>query len=342
MFFDFNITGFDENIEEMIKLGKVAENLGFDCIWISEIKHDPFLRLMLIAEHTKNIKIGTSIALAFTRSPMTLAYTSWDLQSFSRGRLILGLGSQIKAHIERRFSIEWKPPAPRMREYILALKAIWDCWQYNKPLNFKGEYYKLDLMTPFFNPGPIAFPRIPIFIAGVNPIMCKVAGELCDGLHVHPLHSIEYLRKIVLPNIEKGLKKSGRSRSEIQLSCSVFVATGKNKEDIDKSKEFVRDAVAFYASTPTYRPVFEIHGLIEEAKKLSEYARQGKWNEMRSLISDEILEKFAVVGTMVEASYELKKRYEGILDRISFYPLPTLPSLEDPIWKEVIRILKKP
>jgi probable F420-dependent oxidoreductase len=340
MFFDFNITGYDENVEEMIKLCKIAENLGFDCIWISEIKHDPFLRLMLIAEHTERIKIGTSIALAFTRSPMTLAYTAWDLQNFSRGRLILGLGSQVKAHLERRFSVDWKPPAPRMKEFILALRAIWDCWQYNKPLNYRGEYYKLDLMIPFFNPGPINYSKIPIFIAGVNPIMCRVAGELCDGLHVHPLHSLEYLRKVIIPNVEKGLKKSGRNRSEIQLSCSVFVATGKSKEDLEKSKELVKDAIAFYGSTPTYRAIFELHGLADLAKKLSEYARQAKWKEMRNLISDEILENFAIVGTMIEASHELKKRYEGILDRVSFYPLPTLPNLEDPLWKEVVRVFK--
>lgn len=340
MLLDFNITGYDENIENMIKLSKIAENLGFDCIWISEIKHDPFLRLMLIAEHTKRIKIGTSIALAFTRSPMTLAYTAWDLQNFSRGRLILGLGSQVKAHLERRFSVDWKPPAPRMKEYILALRAIWDCWQSNKPLNYKGEYYKFDLMIPFFNPGPIDYPRIPVFIAGVNSIMCRVAGELCDGLHIHPLNSIEYLHKVIIPNIEKGLKKTGRNRSEIQLSCSVFVATGKNKEEIDKSKELVKDTIAFYGSTPTYRAIFELHGLADVAKKLSEYARNAKWKEMRYLISDEILENFAIVGSLIEASHELKKRYEGILDRVSFYPIPTLPNLEDPIWKEVIRIFK--
>jgi len=340
MLLDFNITGYDENIENMIKLSKIAENLGFDCIWISEIKHDPFLRLMLIAEHTKRIKIGTSIALAFTRSPMTLAYTAWDLQNFSIGRLILGLGSQVKAHLERRFSVDWKPPAPRMKEYILALRAIWDCWQSNKPLNYKGEYYKFDLMIPFFNPGPIDYPRIPVFIAGVNSIMCRVAGELCDGLHIHPLNSIEYLRKVIIPNIEKGLKKTGRNRSEIQLSCSVFVATGKNKEEIDKSKELVKDTIAFYGSTPTYRAIFELHGLADVAKKLSEYARNAKWKEMRYLISDEILENFAIVGSLIEASHELKKRYEGILDRVSFYPIPTLPNLEDPIWKEVIRIFK--
>jgi len=340
MMFDFNITGFDDEINNLIKISKSAENLGFDCIWVGEIKHDPFLRLMMIAEHTKSINIGTSIALAFTRSPMTLAYTAWDLQSFSKGRLILGLGSQVKAHIERRFSVEWKPPAPRMKEVILSLREIWNCWQYNKPLNFKGKYYKFDLMTPFFNPGPIDYPKIPIFIAGVNASMCRIAGELCEGLHVHPFHTLEYLNKIILPNLEKGLKKAGRDRSEIQISSSVFVATGKNSQEMEEATNFIKDSIAFYASTPTYRPVFELHGWSEKAKKLSEYARQGKWTEMRSVIDDEIFEAFAVKGSILEAAYELKKRYEGPLDRISFYPLPTLPSLEDPIWKEVVKIFK--
>ena len=199
---------------------------------------------------------------------------------------------------------------------------------------------RFDLMTPFFNPGPIDYPKIPIFIAGVNANMCKIAGELCDGFHVHPLHTLEYLNKIVLPNLEKGLKKAGRNRPEIQISCNVFAAIGKNSQEIEEAKNFIKDTIAFYASTPTYRPVFELHGWAEQAKKLSEYARQGKWAEMRSVIDDEIFEAFAITGSILEAAYELKKKYKGIADRISFYPIPTLPSLEDPIWKEIIKIFK--
>ena len=229
-------------------LSKKAEEYGFDCLWVNETKHDPFVQLALAVAETKSINVGTSIALAFTRSPTTLAYAAWDLQRLSSGRLILGLGTQVKGHIERRFGMKWEPPVPKMRDVVLAIRSVWRSWQTGEPLDYRGTHFKLDLMTPFFSPGPVESPRIPIYIAGVNGLMCRLSGELADGLHVHPLHTVRYLREVVHPALAKGLEKGKRKKEDVSVAASVFAAVGDTQEEIHSVREAYRGQIAFYAS----------------------------------------------------------------------------------------------
>ncbi|HIC88235.1 MAG TPA: LLM class F420-dependent oxidoreductase [Anaerolineae bacterium] len=308
-----------DQLDDVAATAQAAEATGFDALWTSETAHDPFLPLALAAEHTQRIQLGTAIAVAFARSPMTVAYTAWDLQALSGGRFVLGLGTQVKAHIERRFGMMWAAPAPRLREYIQALRAIWDCWQNSTRLNFRGEFYKLTLMTDFFNPGPIEHPHIPIFIAGVNRYLCQLAGELCDGFHVHPFHSARYLQEFILPNIETGLRRAGRTRSDIQLASSIFVITGQDETEVIATRAAVRRQIAFYASTPSYRPVLETHGWGDVGEQLSRLAARKRWSEMPALITDEMLDVFAVSGSLEEIPARIQNRYDGLLDRISYY-----------------------
>jgi probable F420-dependent oxidoreductase len=316
-------TGFGVNasggLGSAIARAKRAEAAGFDALWSSETQHDPFLPLALAAEHTHRITLGTAIAVAFARSPMSLAQVAWDLQTLSQGRFVLGLGTQVKPHIERRFGMVWDRPLLRLRETILAIRAIWRCWQTDEKLNFRGECFKLTLMSPFFNPGPIAHPHIPIFIAGVNEHLCQLAGELCEGFHVHPFHTPKYLAEFILPNIEAGLHKASRARGDIQLASSVFVIGGDTEEARDKSREAVRQQVAFYASTPSYHPVFEVHGWKPIAEELSALAARGRWGEMPALISDAMLTEFAEEGEWAALPAKLLRRYDSLLDRIMYY-----------------------
>ena len=317
------------NLGQMPTVAQAAEALGFDGVWTSETQHEAFLPLPLVAEHTRRIQFGTAIAVAFARSPTILAHIAWDLAAQSGGRFILGLGTQVKAHVERRFGMKWESPAPKLREMILALHAIWDCWQNGTPLNFRGEFYKLTLMTPFFSPGPIQTPHVPIFIAGVNTGLCRLAGELADGFHVHPFHTAKYVRESVLPAIEAGAAKTGRTRRDVQLSASVFVVTD------DAEREMVRTQVSFYASTPSYRPVLELHGWGEAGERLSHLASRKQWQDMPREISDEMLAEFAVVGTPSELPAKLHTKYAGLVDRVTLY-LPFVPGENDERWKALV------
>ncbi len=316
-------TGFGVNgssdLPRIIERAKQAEAAGFGALWSSETQHDPFLPLALAATHTQRIQLGTAIAVAFARSPTVLAYTAWDLQKLSNGRFILGLGTQVKAHIERRFGMTWDRPAPRLREYILAIRTLWQCWQTGEKLNFRGEFFKLTLMSPFFDPGPIEHPHIPIYIAGVNEHLCQLAGELCEGFHVHPFHTPKYLAEFVLPNIEIGLKKRGRARSDIQLASSVFVIGGDTEEERRRNREAVRQQIAFYASTPSYHTVFELHGWKATAKALSSLAARGRWEEMPLLVTDAMLAEFAEEGEWAALPEKILRRYDGLLDRVAYY-----------------------
>lgn len=307
------------DIADIVGRARRAEALGYDALWTSETQHDPFLPLALAAEHTSRITLGTAIAVAFARSPMSLASQAWDLQKMSGGRFILGLGTQVKAHIERRFGMVWDHPAPRLREYVLAIRAIWRAWQTGEPLNFRGEFFKLTLMSPFFNPGPIERPGIPIYIAGVNDQLCKVAGEVCDGFHVHPFHTPKYIAEFILPNIEVGLSKGGRSRKDITLASSVFVIVGDTPEERARARALARQQISFYASTPTYHPVFELHGWKPAAEALTALAARGKWTEMPALVTDDMLATFAAEGTWAEMPGLLRQRYGGLLDRLMYY-----------------------
>jgi len=311
-------------------IAKAAEALGFSALWSTETIHDPFLPGALIAEHTQHLNFGTAVAIAFGRSPATLAYTAWDLAQASDGRFILGLGTQVKAHIERRFGMPWpESVVNKLREQIGALHAFWNTWQTGEPLNFRGEYYKLSLMSPFFNPGPIETPHIPIYIAGVNTGLGRLAGEVADGFLVHPFHTPRYLNEVMFPAIEQGLAKSGRSRENVNISVTAFVVT--SPED----SEFVRQQIAFYASTPSYRSVMALHGWDAEAEQLSALAARGKWGEMPGLIDNEMLGTFATVVDASELTAALSERYGGVADRLALY-LPFIPGERDAFWKKFL------
>jgi probable F420-dependent oxidoreductase len=306
-----------------------VEALGYDCLWSAETKHDPYLPLAVAATVTSTIKLGTSIAVAFPRSPMITAHLAWDLQSASDGRFILGLGSQVKGHNERRFSVKYEAPAAKMREIVLALRAIWDSWQHGGRLNFKGQFYKFDLMTPFFNPGPIAHPRIPVYIAGVNEHMCRVAGEVCDGLHVHPFNSPTYLRESVHPWVEAGLRTSGRSRADFTYATSSFVVMGDTEAELFAARQAVKQQIAFYASTRTYAPVLAAHGWQDLTGHLHRKSVEGDWKGMADLITDEMVDTYAVTGTYGDIGRKLRERYAGLLDRTALYQ-PHQPGIDDP------------
>lgn len=308
-----------------------AEAIGFNALWSTETMHDPFLPGAMIAEHTQTLHFGTAVAIAFARSPATLAYTAWDLAQASRGRFILGLGTQVKAHVERRFGMPWPDSVVnKLREQLEAIRAFWNTWQTGAPLNFRGEYYKLTLMSPFFNPGPIDYPSIPIFIAGVNTGLARLAGEAADGFHVHPFHTPRYLREVLIPAIEQGAAKTGRKRQAVKVSVTAFAVTSPH-EDL-----FVRQQIAFYASTPSYRPVMALHGWEEVAGQLSALAARGEWGEMAALISDEILNTFAVVAAPIDLPAALAERYTSLADRLALY-FPFVPGDRDDFWTLLLK-----
>jgi probable F420-dependent oxidoreductase len=312
-----------------------VEALGYDCLWSAETQHDPFLPLAVAATVTSRIKLGTSIAVAFPRSPMVLAHISWDLARASSGRFILGLGSQVKGHNERRFSVKFESPAPKMREVVLSLRAIWDAWQNRTKLNFRGQFFRFDLMTPFFDPGPIEHPEVPVYIAGVNPAMCRVAGEVGDGLHVHPFNSPKYLRELVRPAVAEGMAKSGRTA--FTYVTSSFVVVGDTDAEITAQKAAVKQQIAFYASTRTYEPVLAAHGWQDLVPHLHRKSVEGDWKGMADLITDEMLETYAVIGSYATIAARVKERYAGLLDRTAFYQPYTQPALDDPRLPRVIQ-----
>ena len=324
-----------EYLKGMDKTARAAEDLGFAGLWTSETKHDAFLPLAIAANASHQIELGTSVAIAFSRSPMETAQTSWDLQDLSAGRFVLGLGTQVKAHITRRFSMPWDRPAARLREYILALRAIWESFQTEVPLQFEGEFYRHTLMTPFFNPGPIEHPEIPLYIAGVNTRLAELAGELCEGFHVHPFHSPEYVRRTVIPAIAEGARQANRDLDQVTLATSAFVITGENRESATEQRESVRAQISFYASTPTYRTVLEAHGWEEVGERLGTMAREKKWREMPALITDEMLAAFAIEAAPDEIGPALKERYDGLIDRVALY-LPFVSGEHDEFWRTVV------
>ena len=319
--------------DEAAELARKAEAFGFDCFWCNETKHDPFVQLALAAGNTRRIALGTSIALAFSRSPTTQAYTARDLQRLTRARLILGLGSQVKGHIERRFGMKREPPAPKMKEVILALGSVWKSWQDGGKLDFRGRFVKLDLMTPFFSPGPIESPQIPIYVAAVNPGMCRVAGAVADGIHVHPLHTVRYLKEVVIPSVDQGRKRSGRKRSPFSFAASVFAAPGETEPERKKIRETMRDQVAFYASTRSYRRVMDLHGWGDVCDRLHTLSSKGEWQRMASEVPDEMLEEFVVEGSWKDMGGALRKRYGGLVERVRRY----IPFDGRPEWKSLVQ-----
>jgi probable F420-dependent oxidoreductase len=332
------------DLVSVTETARAAEALGFSALWSAETKHDPFLPLALAAEHTTRMALGTAIAVSFARSPTTLAHTAWDLARLSQGRFILGLGTQVRAHVERRFGMQWPDSVTaKLREQMLAIRALWDCWQHGTKLNFRGEYYKLTLMSPFFEPPPLPASvfgedgggsggGIPIYIAGVNLGLAKLAGELCGGYHIHPLNSPRYLRECLLPAIEEGLATSARSRHAFTICASAFIALGHGQ------REFARQQIAFYASTPSYRPVMDLHGWSETAERLSLHAARSEWAELPGLITDEMLSAFCTLAdSPAELAANLKLRYAGLADRILPY-LPFVPGEYDDLWNGMITV----
>ena len=330
-----------DTLSQIRETAAAAETLGFDAIWAPETRHDPFPQMALVAEHTQSIELGTAIAVAFARSPMHMAYVAWDMARYSDGRFILGLGTQIKPHIERRFSMPWSRPAARLREYILALRHIWYGWQNNEKLNFRGEFYKMTLMSPFFNPGPIKHPDIPIYIAGVNQRLCQLAGELCDGFHVHPFHTVAYLRERIRPWVAEGAEQAGRSVEDVVFSTTVFAIVGDTEQERAMRRQEVRMQIAFYASTPSYRPVLEQHGWGEIGEQLGRLAVRKEWMAMPALISDEMVDTFAVTGTWEEIGPAIQERYGDLLQRATLY-IPFKPGENDDGWRRLLASIKSP
>jgi probable F420-dependent oxidoreductase len=313
------------------------EQLGYDGLLTAETQHNPFLPLALAAEHTEHLELATGIAVAFARNPMDLAHIGHDLQAFSRGRFILGLGSQIKPHIEKRFSMPFSHPAPRMREFILAMRAVWACWEEDVPLRFEGEFYRHTLMTPFFNPGPTGYGTPRVFLAAVGEKMTEVAGEVADGMFVHGFTTERYLRERTLPALERGLARSGRTREALELSFPVFMVTGDSEADVAEADAAVRKQIAFYGSTAAYRPVLELHGWGELGDELNSLSKRGEWDEMGRRISDDVLDAFAVAGKPEELPGLVEARFGDMVDRISFYA----PYRADPErWGEVVAAFK--
>lgn len=327
------------NLKDVPTAARAAEEAGFDAVWTAETAHDAYLPLAIAAEHTTRLKLGTSIAVAFPRSPLAHAMLAWDLQALSGGRFMLGLGTQVRAHNERRFGIKWEKPVKRLREMIQVIRASWDTFQNNARPSFKGEFYEFTLMTPFFNPGPIEHPEIPIYIAGVNELMCRLAGELCDGFHVHPFHSVKYLNHMVLPNIDAGAKKSGRDAKACKLSTSAFVIVGDSAEERKKMEAPAKQQIAFYASTPQYKAVLDAHGWGDTQAQLNDKARAGDWGGMANLITDEMLDVFAVTGTWDDIAGKIHAKYDGLLDRVGFY-IPYRQGEKTEQWAKVIRAFR--
>lgn len=318
------------------------EKVGYDGLWSTESAHDPFLPLLLAAEHTSRIEIGTAVAVAFARSPMELAYTAHDLQAYSGGRFILGLGSQVKPHIKWRFSMPWSHPAPRMREFIMAMRAIWSAWNDGTKLSFRGDFYTHTLMTPFFSPPPALNGPPRVFLAAVREAMTAVAGEAADGLLVHPFSTERYLREVTLPALERGLEKTRRPRADFEVSVAPMIATGRTEDEMARAVAATRQQIAFYGSTPAYRGVLDLHGwagLGDELNSLSMSSRDDKWEAMGSLIDDTVLNSFAVVAGPESVAAEIKRRFGGLADRVSFY-LPHQTGADHGTWDSILHDLK--
>ena len=310
-----------------------AEQAGYDGLWVAETGHDPFVALALAAARTERIELGTGIAVAFARNPMSMAMLANDLQIYSKGRFLLGLGSQIKPHIEKRFSMTWSHPAARMREYILAMRAIWEAWNDRTPLAFRGDFYTHTLMSPFFDPGPNPHGTPKVLLAAVGSRMTEVAGEVADGLIVHGFTTERYLREVTLPALERGLALSGRARADVQISLPGFVVTGETPEEVQATTDAVKAQIAFYGSTPAYKVVLDLHGWGDLQAELNSLSKRGEWVEMGRLIDDDILRTFAVVCEPGEVPAQVVARFGDIVDRFTAYT----PAMTDSKrWKAIV------
>lgn len=311
--------------------------IGYDGVYTLEGSWDPFLPLVIASEHAPELDIATGIAVAFPRNPSHIAYQAWDLQKFSKGKFMLGIGSQVKAHIEKRFGLPFDAPAARMREYILAVKAFFDCWQNGTRLDFQGKYYRHTLMTPMFNPGPNPYGIPPILLGALGPLMTQVAGEVADGLIVHPFNSLPFLEDKALPAVRKGLEKSGRSEDDFIIQVNAIIITGETEAEYKAAEDSVKGLLGFYASTPAYRPPMDAVGLGDLQPKLNELSKQGKWDQLGDYINDEFIDAFCVRGKPDEIADKLKKKYGSYVDRLAIYAPYAAP---DKMWAGIIKDLK--
>lgn len=293
------------------------EDLGYDRAFSFEARHDPFLPLAVAAEHTTRIELGTAVAIAFARSPLTVAHAAWDLQALTGGRFSLGLGTQVAPHVRERFSMPWSEPAERMREFVLAVRAIWDRWQDGTPLEFRGRFTTHTRMPPAFDPGPIPHRRPPVLTGGVGPRLTEVAGEVADGFLVHPVNTRRSLQELTLPALARGAGRAGRDPAEVELVCVTIVVTGRDDAEFSRSLEAVRTQLAFYGTTPAYRPVFDLHGYGDLQPELARLAREGRWDDMGSLVDDGLVRTVAVVGEPHQIAPMVRERLAGISDRVS-------------------------
>ncbi|MCE2527394.1 MAG: TIGR03617 family F420-dependent LLM class oxidoreductase [Actinomycetia bacterium] len=297
-----------------------AARIGYDGFFTAETSHEPFLSMCLASQAEPGLEVGPAITLAFPRSPMVMAQLAWDMQIVAGGKFLLGLGTQIKPHITRRFSTEWSHPTARLRDYIGAVRAVWDCFQNGTRLRYKGEFYQLTLMTPFFNPGPNQLPEIPVYIAGVGPLLSKLAGEVCDGFHVHPFHTAKYLDDVVLPAIAKGASDYGRTVADVELATPVFVVTGRTTEEMEQLIRPVKEQIAFYASTPSYAPILDTHGW-DFGPTLNAMSKRGEWRQMADVIPDEVVHEVAVVAPLEQLAERILTRYQGRVQRVGIYSM---------------------
>ena len=319
-----------------------AEALGFDTVMAVETQHDPYLILAIAAQHPARVELATGIALAFTKSPVATAYTAWDIQRMSGGRLVLGLGSQVKGHVTRRFGMPWSKPAQRMKDYVGAMRACWKTWQTGEPLNFRSEHYNLSLMTPNFAPPPVANPHIPVLIAAVQERMLQVAGEVCDGVRLHGIVTRKYLDEIAFPNLKKGFQKVGRPESEwanFQIGGGGFLCVASDKDSLARAVEGLKSTIAFYGSTRSYRSSFELDGWGDTAEQLHRLSVQQKWREMPALVTEEMVHAFAAVGTYADIASVMKKRFAGV-NRLSF-DIPVRNDHDRGVLKEILQDLRR-
>ena len=295
-----------------------AEEIGYHAVLVEETKDDPYQLLALGAAATSTLGIGTSVAMAFPRSPTITAMSAWSLQKLSEGRFVLGLGSQVRGHVRRRFGMDWHAPAPWMRDYIRAMRAVWDCWQNGTQLDFQSEHYNLSLMVPLFDPGPIEHPVIPVHVAAIGPNMCAVAGEVADGVRLHPVCTPRFIDEKVRPAVDKGAARAGRDAAAVEICMKPLVGTAADEAALAKVAETVRSRVAFYLSTPSYRRTFELHEWGDIADQAAALSKAQRWDDLPGMVDDEMLHTVATLGTHDTIADLLSERYGSRVDRIEF------------------------
>jgi len=316
------------DVARIADAARIAERLGFDGVTVPEAGHDPFLPLAIAAEHTRSVSLGTNVAIAFPRSPLVTAQLAWDLQQISGGRFELGLGTQVRGHVERRYASEWTAPAgPRLRDYVSCIMAMFETFQTGARPAFESDHYGFTLMNPLFNPGPIANPHIPIHLAAVNPYMARLAGELCAGVRVHPIATFRYVREVLLPAVAAGA--GTRSLSEIEIIGAPFLAAGRDEAAVTAAKQAIKGHIAFYSSTPTYRAVLEHHGWADVGRELHQMSKEGRWDEMPSRITDDMLDEWAIIADSDDLAAAIAQRCAGVYSTVLLDLPPTLRSDDD-------------